>query len=48
VTLGGQTFDGSTDGTPQGAAYSEIAQPASGAYNIAMPAVSAAMLTIQP
>ncbi len=48
VTLGGQTFDGSTNGSPQGAAYSEITQPASGAYTVAMPAVSAALLTIQP
>jgi len=48
VTLGGQTFDGSTDGTPQGTAYSEIAQPVSGVYTIAMPSVSAALLTIQP
>ncbi len=48
VTLGGQTFDGSTDGTPQGTAYSEIAQPVSSVYTIAIPAVSAALLTIQP
>jgi hypothetical protein len=48
VTLGGQTFDGSTDGTPQGTAYSEIAQPAGGVYTIAMPSVSAALLTIRP
>jgi len=48
VTLGGQTFDGSADGNPEGTAYSEIAQPASGAYLIAMSAVSAALLTIQP
>jgi hypothetical protein len=48
VTLGGLTFDGSMDGTAQGAAYSEIAQPVSGVYTVAMPAVSAALLTIQP
>jgi hypothetical protein len=48
VTLGGQTFDGSTDGTAQGAAYSEIAQAANGVYTVAMPAISAALLTIQP
>lgn len=48
VTLGGQTFDGSTDGTAQGTAYSEIAQPASGVYTLAMPAISAALVTIQP
>jgi glycosyl hydrolase family 79 len=48
VSLGGQTFDGSADGTPQGTAYSEIVQPASGAYTVALPAVSAALVTIQP
>ena len=48
VTLAGQTFDGSTDGIPQGAAYSEIVQPVSGVYTIAIPSVSAALLTIQP
>jgi hypothetical protein len=48
VTLGGQTFDGSTDGTAQGTAYSEIAQPVNGVYTLAMPAVSGALLTIQP
>jgi hypothetical protein len=48
VTLAGQTFDGSADGTPQGTAYSEIAQPSSGVYTIALPAVSAALITLQP
>jgi hypothetical protein len=48
VTLSGQTFDGSTNGTPQGTAYSEIAQPNQGAYLVALPEVSAALLTIQP
>jgi len=48
VTLGGQTFDGSADGTPQGTAYAEIAQPASGVYTVALPPVSAALITIQP
>jgi hypothetical protein len=48
VTLGGQTFDGSADGTPQGTLYEETAQPASGIYTVALPSVSAAMLTIQP
>jgi hypothetical protein len=48
VSLGGQTFDGSVDGTPQGTAYAEIAQPASGVYTVALPAVSAALITIQP
>jgi hypothetical protein len=48
VTLGGQTFDSSTDGTPQGTVYSEISQPVSGVYTIAIPAISAALLTVQP
>jgi hypothetical protein len=48
VTLGGQTFDGSTDGTARGTAYSEIAQPAGGVYTVALPAISAALLTIEP
>jgi hypothetical protein len=47
VTLGGQTFDGSPDGTPQGTAYQEVVVPASGSYTIAIPAVSAALVTIQ-
>lgn len=48
VTLGGQTFDGSADGTPQGAAYTETIQPNAGTYTVALPAVSAALVTIQP
>ena len=48
VTLGGQTFDGSTDGTPRGTAYSEIAEPGSGVYTIATPSVSAALVIIRP
>jgi hypothetical protein len=48
VTLGGQTFDGSADGTPEGTAYSEIAQSVGGVYTVAMPTISAALLTIQP
>lgn len=48
VTLGGQTFDGSTDGKPQGTAYSETVQPTGSTYTVALPAVSAALITIQP
>jgi hypothetical protein len=48
VTLGGQTFDGSTDGTPQGTAYAETTQPANSVYTIAMPTVTAALITVQP
>ena len=48
VTLAGQTFDGSADGTAQGTAYAEIIQPSSGVYTVALPAVSAALVSIQP
>ncbi|MGA6980486.1 MAG: glycosyl hydrolase family 79 C-terminal domain-containing protein [Candidatus Sulfotelmatobacter sp.] len=48
VMLGGQTFDGSADGTPQGAAYSESNAAESGVYTVTLPAVSAALVTIQP
>jgi len=48
VTLGGQTFDGSPDGTLQGTATSETVQPVSGVYTVNLPDVSAALLTIQP
>jgi hypothetical protein len=48
VTLGGQTFDGSGDGTPQGTAYTETIQPNAGTYTVALPSVSAALVTIQP
>jgi hypothetical protein len=48
VTLAGQTFDGSTDGKPQGTAYSETVQPAGSTYTVALPAVSAALITIEP
>jgi hypothetical protein len=47
VVLGGQTFDGSTNGTPQGSAYSEIVQSSAGTYTVALPSVSAALVTIQ-
>lgn len=48
LTLAGQTFDGSADGTPQGTAYAEIVQPSGGVYTVALPAVSAALISIQP
>ncbi len=48
VVLGGQSFDGSTDGTPQGVAYSEVVQPSAGSYTVALPSVSGALVTIQP
>ena len=48
VTLGGQTFDGTTDGTAQGAGYGETISPSNGTYSVAMPATSAAIITISP
>jgi len=47
VILGGQTFDGSVNGTPQGSAYSEIVQANSDTYTVALPSISAALVTIQ-
>ena len=46
VTLGGQTFDTSTNGVIQGNAYGEVLTPAGTAYTIALPVTSAALLTI--
>jgi hypothetical protein len=48
ITLAGQTFDGSTDGTITGGAVSETANPVGGVYSIAVPPISAVLLTIQP
>ena len=46
VTLGGQTFDTSTNGVIQGNAYGEVLTPTGTAYTIALPLTSAALLTI--
>jgi hypothetical protein len=46
ITLGGQTFDGSPDGTLQGTPSSEAVVPASDAYTFSMTPVSAALLTL--
>lgn len=46
VTLAGQTFDGSTDGSIQGATWSETILPSSGTYTVTLPKVSAALLVI--
>ena len=46
VTLGGQTFDGTPDGNPQGTVVSEALQPSAGVYTVVVPAVSAALVTI--
>jgi Glycosyl hydrolase family 79 C-terminal beta domain len=48
ITLGGQTFDGSQDGTPQGSAYTEAASANGGVYSVALGPTSAALLTINP
>ena len=46
ITLGGQTFDGSIDGTPQGDAISLTVGPTDGVYVVPVDPVSAALLTI--
>jgi len=46
VLFGGQTMDGSTDGSLQGSPYGELVAPASGVYTFAMPVTSAVLLTI--
>ncbi len=46
VTLGGQTFDGSVDGTLQGSASVEPITVANGSFVVTMPAASAALVTL--
>jgi len=46
VTLAGQSFDTSTDGVLQGTAYGESIAPSDRVHSVAMPAVSAALITI--
>ncbi len=48
VTLGGQTFDGTTDGKPFGNPASTSVDPKNGIYTFSLPAASAALLTIKP
>jgi hypothetical protein len=48
ITIGGQTFDGSGDGTLQGAGSGETVTPAGGVYSVVLPPTSAALITIQP
>jgi hypothetical protein len=48
VTIGGQTFDGSTDGNILGTLSEETVTPAGGVYSVTLPPTSAALLTIQP
>jgi len=46
VTLGGQTYDGSVDGTMQGALTSQSINAADNSFTLTMPVVSAAMVTL--
>ena len=48
VSYGGQTFDGSTDGTIQGTLSTTTVTPTSGVYTFAIPPTSAALLTVAP
>jgi hypothetical protein len=48
TTIGGQTFDGSQDGTPQGSAFTESAPANGGVYSVALGPTSAALLTMKP
>ncbi len=48
ITIGGQTFDGSTDGKLQGTPYAETVAAVGGVYSVALPPTSAVLLTIQP
>jgi len=46
VTLGGQTFDGTIDGSPIGKSTSTNIEPKNGIYTFSLPPASAALLTI--
>jgi len=48
VTIGGQTFDGSTDGTIRGSLSEETVAPSGGVYSVSVAPTSAVLLTIQP
>jgi hypothetical protein len=48
ITLEGQTFDGSGDGRPHGKAFREVVSPQNGTYEVAVPPMSAALLTASP
>jgi hypothetical protein len=47
ITLNGQTFDGSTDGSIQGTATSETVTPVNGTYTLNVPVANAVILTFQ-
>jgi glycosyl hydrolase family 79 len=46
ISIGGQTFDGSLDGTPVGSPTGETLNPSNGTYNLAIQPTSAVLLTI--
>jgi hypothetical protein len=46
VSLGGQTYDGSVDGTMQGAISSQAINAADDSFTLTMPVVSAALVTL--
>jgi hypothetical protein len=48
VTYGGQTFDGSTDGTIQGILSTTTVTPLAGVYTFTIAPTSAALLTVAP
>lgn len=47
ITIGGQTFDGSTDGNLVGAASNETIQPQNGTYNVNLQPTSAVLLVLK-
>lgn len=48
ITLGGQTFYGTTNGKPVGKYTSTVVTPKQGTYTFSLPPASAALLTIKP
>ena len=46
VTIAGVTFDNSVDGKPIGTEYGELVSPVDGTYTVAIPATSAALVTV--
>lgn len=48
VTLGGMTFDKSSDGKPMGTPYREAIEASNGRFDVALGAASALLLTLEP
>lgn len=48
ITVGGQTFDGSTDGTIQGTQTTDWIEPSNGVYTVTLQPATAVLLTLQP